>query len=146
MCPPHPTLSPSGGEGTKRTLSPSGGEETGTTPSPSWEGEGRGEGGTLDRIPSSLVLLFDVPGEAFRRILAHHGLADRVLASQRRDRQVLAALHLIEVHVHHDLVVFLPDALPADVGVVEAHAFLRLRHLVGVEALHLLRGRRPEQH
>src|SRR2546427_3006729 len=105
--------------------------------------EGANEAGGPFSVARS-VLLLDLPGEALHRVLAHHGFADGVLARDHGDGQVLAALDLVEVHVHDDLMVLLPDALAADVGVVDAHALLRFRHLVGVEALHLLHRRRPE--
>src|SRR5687768_4155876 len=60
---------------------------------------------------SGSVLLLDLPGEALHRVLADHRRADGVAACDLRDGQVLALLHAVEVHVHHDLVVFLADAL-----------------------------------
>src|SRR5919197_1737968 len=74
----------------------------------------------LSRLPRVLVLLLDLPGEPFHGVSADHRLADRVGSGDARDRDVLAALDLVEVHVHHDLVVFFADALAADVRVVEA--------------------------
>ena len=68
------------------------------------------------------------------------------LPARRGDGQVLALLDPVEVHVHHDLVVLLADALPPDVRAVQAHALEGLGHLVGVEALGLLDGGRPEEH
>src|ERR1700675_282067 len=53
------------------------------------------------------VLLLDLPGEAGHRVLADHRLADGVRARDAGDGDVLALFHAIEVHVHHDLVVFL---------------------------------------
>src|SRR2546426_7640169 len=73
-----------------------------------------------------LVLLLDLPGEPFHRVSADHRLTDRVRPGDARDREVLAALHLVEVHVHHDLVILLADALAADVGVVAAHPLVGL--------------------
>src|SRR5262245_4561359 len=98
------------------------------------------------RKPSGLVLLLDLPGEPGHWILAHHRLADRVAAGDARDGHVLAALDLVEVHVHHDLVIVLADALAPDVRVVETYPLVRLGHLVGIEALRFFHRRRPEEH
>src|SRR5262249_56009613 len=99
-----------------------------------------------DEETQRLVLLLDLPGEPGHGILADHRLADRVVARNARDRHVLAALDLVEVHVHPDLVIGLADALAPDVGVVQAHALVSLGDLVGIEALGLLHRRRPEEH